>query len=188
MVKRQLVARDIRDRRVLRTMAMLPREEFVPRDQRDRAYLDRPLSIGFDQTISQPFIVAAMTEALELDGTERILEIGTGSGYQTAVLAELAGQVFTVERIPELHEAARERLSRLGYRNIEYRLGDGYDGWPEHAPYDCVLVAAAATEIPITLVDQLEQNGSLVLPVGVAQQDLLLLHKAGSENDLRSLK
>jgi len=187
MVRAQLERRGITDRRVLATMASLPREKFVPTAIAGLAYADRPWAIGYGQTISQPYIVAAMTEALRLEGTERVLEIGTGSGYQTAILAELAGRVYTVERIAGLLEAARTRLTGLGYTNIEYRLGDGHAGWPEHAPFDGILVAAAATEIPGALVDQLEVNGRLVIPIGDLDQDLLIVHKTLSGNELISL-
>ena len=156
----------IRDERVLEAIARVPRERFVPREWRDEAYADHPLPIGEGQTISQPYIVALMTQALDLKPGEKVLEIGTGSGYQTAILAEMGADLHTVELRPSLLEAARRRLERLGYSNIHYRLGDGHLGWPELAPYDTILVTAAPDEVPPALIEQLAPGGRMVIPVG----------------------
>lgn len=156
------------DPKVLDAIRAVPREEFVPDPVRDLAYVNRPLAIGHGQTISQPFIVAAMTSALELTPSDRVLEIGTGCGYQTAVLARLARRIYTVEVIERLGEAARDRLTRQGYGNIEFRIGNGWRGWPEHAPYDAIIVTAAARERPAALVDQLTEGGRMILPIGPA--------------------
>ncbi len=166
MVSRHLVPRGIADHRVLAAMGKVPRHLFVPEDQRDSAYGDHPLSVGCGQTISQPYIVAFMTEALKLSGGERVLEIGTGSGYQTAVLAEIASEVFTVERIGRLLVGARAALDGLGYRNIRYRLADGTNGWPGEAPFDAVIVTAAGPKIPAPLLEQLAEGARLVMPLG----------------------
>ncbi|UCH42402.1 MAG: protein-L-isoaspartate(D-aspartate) O-methyltransferase [Dehalococcoidales bacterium] len=157
---------EIRDRRVLEVMARIPRERFVPPEERHLAYEDRPLPIGFEQTISQPFIVALMTQALELTGTEKVLEIGAGSGYQAAILAELAGQVITVERLPSLAEAARTVLGNLGYHNVVVHLAGETLGWPDEAPYDAIMATAAAPAVPPELVAQLAIGGRMVIPVG----------------------
>jgi len=166
MVKRQLIPRGIEDQRVLDAMGKIPREAFVPDEMKPEAYDDRPLPIGRDQTISQPYIVALMTEALALKKTDRVLEIGTGSGYQAAVLAELCNTVYTVERIEALQENARKVLENIGYANIRFKVFDGTLGWPEHAPYDAIIVTAAAPRIPKPLLDQLRQGGRAVVPVG----------------------
>ena len=166
MVQEQLVSRGIRDARVLTAMSTIPRHQFVPPDLAAEAYADGPLPIGFGQTISQPFMVALMTSRLSLTGKERVLEIGTGSGYQTAVLSRLAAHVYSVERLPELFEAAGRRLSMLGVANVSLRLGDGSRGWAEHAPYDAIIVSAATPEVPPPLVAQLREGGRLVLPLG----------------------
>ena len=157
---------EIRDKQVLEAMARVPRERFVPPESQVFAYEDRALSIGLGQTISQPFIIAFMTEALELTGKEKALEIGTGSGYQTAILAELAGMVITVERIPALAEAARQVLGSLGYTNIEMHLAEKTLGWQKAAPYDAIMVTAAAPRVPDDLVAQLAINGRMIIPVG----------------------
>jgi len=175
MVDLQIASRDVRDPRVLAALRKIPRHQFVPDIHRRRAYADEPLPIGFGQTISQPFIVAGMTEALELRGGERVLEIGTGSGYQTAVLAELCAEVFTVETIAALSETARTTLDGLGYKNIRYRVGDGSFGWKEFAPFDGILAAAAPAEVPPALREQLKQGGRLILPVGLEFQELVLV-------------
>ncbi len=156
----------IRDERVLEAIARVPRERFVPPEWRDEAYADHPLPIGEGQTISQPYIVALMTQALDLEPGEKVLEIGTGSGYQTAILAEMGTDLYTVELRPSLLEAARRRLEALGYRDIHYRLGDGHLGWPDFAPYDAILVTAAPDEIPPALIEQLAPGGRMVIPVG----------------------
>ncbi len=176
MVKEQIVSRGIRDPRVLQVLKKVPRHLFVEPGDRHQAYEDSPLPVGKGQTISQPYIVALMTEALGLRGGEKVLEIGTGSGYQTAILAELAGSVYTVERIPELQEKARKTLQVLGYRNIEYRVGDGSRGWPDKAPFEGILVTAAAGKIPSELLQQLAENCRMVIPVGDGLlQELILL-------------
>lgn len=166
MVSRQLVPRGISDRRVLAAMGKVPRHLFVPEKQRGSAYGDHPLPVGFEQTISQPYIVAFMTEALELSTGDRVLEIGTGSGYQAAVLAEIAAEVFTVERVRSLLATAGETLAGLGYRNIRFRLADGTAGWEEEAPFDAIIVTAAGPKIPDPLVHQLVDGGRLVIPIG----------------------
>ncbi len=158
--------KDIADERVLQAMRRVPREEFVPEDLRRLAYDDRPLPIGHGQTISQPLMVATMTEVPRLKGNEKVLEIGTGSGYQTAILAELCERVVTVERLSELAEAAQERFRRLGYRNVAVHVAGPTLGWPEEAPYDAILVTAGAPRIPRALVEQLALGGRLVIPVG----------------------
>jgi protein-L-isoaspartate(D-aspartate) O-methyltransferase len=166
MVQRQLRERDIADERVLAAMERVPRDLFVPPDVRDRAYDDAALPIGAGQTISQPYMVALICEALALRGTERVLDVGTGSGYQAAVLAELAREVDTIERIPELAEAARANLAAAGYRNVHVHVGDGTRGLPERAPFAAIAVAAAAPDLPPSLYEQLEPRGRLVIPVG----------------------
>lgn len=180
MVARTIVRRGVKDARVLAAMCRVPRHEFVPVELRDSAYADRPLSIGFDQTISQPYIVAFMTEALRLPEGACVLEVGTGSGYQAAVLAEVAAQVFSVEIVPELVTRAAELLARLGYGNIETAERDGSEGWLEHAPYDGILVAAAADEIPAPLVEQLKPGARLILPLRVGEgQQLVVVTRVG---------
>lgn len=166
MVRQQIEARGVRDPNVLEAMRKVRREQFVPESVRTYATSDTPLPIGFDQTISQPYIVAYMTELLELDADHRVLEIGTGSGYQTAVLATLCDHVYSIEIVPELAERASETLRELGYGNVSLRRGDGYLGWPEHAPYDRIIVTAAPPELPQALVGQLAAEGRLVAPVG----------------------
>jgi protein-L-isoaspartate(D-aspartate) O-methyltransferase len=166
MVERQLRGRDISDARVLDAMERVPRELFVPDDLRDRAFDDAALPIGAGQTISQPYMVARIAEELGLDGDETVLDVGTGSGYQAAVLAELADEVHTIERIPELAEQARANLAAAGYDSVVVHLGDGSRGLPEHAPYDAIAVAAAAPSFPQALYDQLTLGGRLVVPVG----------------------
>ncbi len=178
MVATQLAGRGIRDRRVLAAMAWLPREWFLPPHLAGDAYEDAPLPIGNGQTISQPFIVALMTACLAPQRRERVLEIGTGSGYQTALLAHLGARVFTVERLPDLLVEAEERFRRLGLGGIETRLGDGADGWPERAPFDGILVTAAAPHIPPPLADQLAPGGRLVIPLGdLASQELVIVRR-----------
>ncbi len=177
MVREQLEARGIRDPRVLAAARRIPRHRFVAPEWADRAYEDRPLSIGHGQTISQPYMVACMSEALELRGGEKVLEIGTGSGYQTAVLCELGARVFSIERIPALVRDASERLAGLEYVPT-LREGDGSLGWPEEAPFDRILVTAGAPELPITLLRQLAEGGSMVIPVGSElEQDLTLVRR-----------
>jgi protein-L-isoaspartate(D-aspartate) O-methyltransferase len=177
MVRTQIRARGIETERVLGAMGSVPRHLFVPEDLRARAYEDYPLPIGHDQTISQPFIVALMTDLLDLDGDEKVLEIGTGSGYQAAVLAELADRVFTIEIVEPLAEQARRRLAELGYDNVTVRAGDGYRGWAEEAPFDAIILTAAPPEIPRPLIDQLRVGGIMAAPVGDVDQELVVLEK-----------
>ena len=166
MARDQLEARDIDDPAVLEAMRNVPRHEFVPTMLRMRAYADHPLPIGNQQTISQPYIVALMTQLAEVSADDVVLEVGTGSGYQAAVLAEIVNQVYTIEIISELAASARERLTSLGYDNVRVRAGDGYLGWEEKAPFDAILVTAAATEVPQPLVEQLKPGGIMIIPVG----------------------
>lgn len=175
MVTTQIEARGIDDSCVLDAMRRVPRERFVPAPLENDAYRDGPLSIGRGQTISQPYIVALMTALIEPQPTMRVLEIGTGSGYQAAVLAECVADVYTIEIIPELGRQAAERLESLSYTNIHPRVGDGYDGWPEEAPFDGIVVTAAPSEIPQPLLDQLAVGGRLVIPVGLGSQDLVVV-------------
>jgi protein-L-isoaspartate(D-aspartate) O-methyltransferase len=177
MVEEQLVRRDIRDERVLQAMGRVERHRFVPEPHLPNAYGDFPVPIGAEQTLSQPYIVALMTEALRLEGGESVLEIGTGSGYQTAILAELARVVHTVEIVPELAEAARRRLLEMGYENIRFRVADGKEGWPEAAPFDAILAAAAPVSVPLELREQLSESGRLVLPIGPSWEQELELHE-----------
>ena len=172
MVESQIKARGVKDPRVLSALLKVERHRFVPEKYLDSAYSDQPLPIGEGQTISQPYIVALMTELLELKGYERVLEIGTGSGYQAAILAELAKEVYTIEIIEPLASRAREKLSELGYQNIKVKAGDGYLGWPEAAPFDAIIVTAAPDHIPKPLIEQLKERGRMVLPVGVYTQEL----------------
>ena len=174
MVEEQLKARGIADARLLAAFRKVPRHLFVPPALQRDAYADHPLPVGGGQTISQPYIAALMTGCLGLQGHERVLEVGTGSGYQTAILAELALEVFSVERLPELLSAAVERLNGLGYLNVHVTTGNGSLGWPEHAPYDAILVTAAAPDIPKPLVDQLADPGRLVLPIGPQGSQMLI--------------
>src|SRR5258705_6419788 len=185
MVARQLAGRGIRDCRVLAAMAWVPREWFLPPHLASAAYEDAPLPIGSGQTISQPLIVALMTEALAPRRRDRVLEIGTGSGYQTAILARLAGHVYTIERLPDLLVEAEERFRRLGLTNIETQLGDGASGWPEEGPFDGIIVAAAAPRVPEPLAEQLKPGGRLVIPVGdLATQELVILERSKSGEGL----
>ena len=165
--------------RVMAAMAKVPRHEFVPSGEKRNAYANRPLPIGHGQTISQPFIVALMTDFMDVKAGDKVLEIGTGSGYQAAVLAELAGTVYTIEIVESLGREAAERLNRLGYRNVVVRIGDGYQGWAEHAPFDSIMVTAAPREVPQPLIDQLKRGGRLLVPVGtqLGGQSLLVIEK-----------
>lgn len=174
------------DSRVLEAMSHVPRDRFVPEVFRDEAFCNEPLPIGHGQTISSPFIVAVMTDALEVDRNDRILEIGTGSGYQAAVLAELAAEVFSVEVVPDLGRTAARRLRELGYRNVEVRIGDGNRGWPEHAPYDGIIVTACAERIPPALTDQLKVGGRLIAPLRGQRLQWLTLVERASEVDYRA--
>ena len=186
MVEEQLAARDIKSPGVLDAMRKVPRHEFVPEAFRLGAYSDSPLPIGYNQTISQPYIVAYMTEALELQPTHKVLEIGTGSGYQAAVLGELARDVYTIEIVEPLATTARETLKRLGYKNVHVRFGNGYLGWPEQAPFDRVMVTAAPDAVPQPLIDQLKIGGLMAIPVGVSVQELRILRR--TEKGLETLR
>lgn len=178
MVEEQIKDRGIKDKKILDAMLKVERHKFVPAGQKERAYGDYPLPIGEGQTISQPYIVALMTSVLDLDGSEKILEIGTGSGYQAAVLAELADQVYTIEVIKPLAERAKKLLNELGYDNITVKYGDGYGGWDEHSPFDRIIVTCSPTHIPEELKDQLAEDGKMIIPVGPRfAQNLVLLNK-----------
>jgi len=183
MVSTQIRDMGVADRDVLRTMESVPRHAFVPSEYLDRAYGDHPLPIGYGQTISQPYIVAVMTELLDPDPTDRVLEVGTGSGYQAAILADLVAEVYTIEIVPELCAQAGERLDALGYENVHTLCGDGYYGWEEHAPYDGIIVTCAPDHIPQPLVNQLADGGRMVIPVGPpgSYQVLWLIERDGDE-------
>ena len=184
MVTKQLAspARGIQDFTVLEAMRVVPRHEFVPEKSRDLAYADRPLSIGHGQTISQPYVVAFMTEQLAPGRTDRVLEIGTGSGYQAAVLSRLVADVYSIEIVAPLAESAAQVLQRLGYRNVHTRTGDGYLGWSEQAPFDAIIVTCAPDKIPLPLIEQLKEGGRMIIPVGSSgQQELVLLRKRAGQ-------
>lgn len=187
MVETQIRHRGINDKRVLSAMLKVPRQLFVPQEFWDMAYEDTPLPIRFGQTISQPYIVAFMTEALKLGPEDRVLEIGTGSGYQSAILAELVKDVYSVEIIEQLAEGAKARLESLGYKNIHIRTGDGSKGWPEEAPFDAIIVTAAPLEIPEALVKQLKAGGRMMIPVGAVFQQLYLVTKTKDGYDKKAL-
>lgn len=180
MVTDQMRARDIRDERVLAAIERVPRHRFVAEDQRAAAYEDYPLSIGHGQTISQPYIVAFMTQALQVGARDKVLEIGTGSGYQAAVLGELADQVYTIEIVEPLARSAEALLKELGYRNVHVRAGNGYAGWPDEAPFDRIMVTAAPDEVPQALVDQLKVGGLMAIPVGTVIQELRIMRKTAT--------
>ena len=182
MLKEQLIARGIRDEAVLKVMGEIPRQNFVGNKNQKAAYDDHPIAIGQNQTISQPYIVALMTQLLALKGDENVLEIGTGSGYQTAILARLARQVFSLERIERLAKRARERLKKMGIKNVRIQLGDGSLGWPEKAPFDAIIVTAAAPAPPKALLDQLSDGASMVVPVGKAGSQKLQLWQKNSND------
>ncbi len=189
MIERDLKGRDIRDPKVLEIMGRVPRHLFVPKSLQDRAYADHPLPIGEGQTISQPYIVAWMTQILQIQPGERVLEVGTGSGYQAAVLAELTDSVFTIEIRPGLAQMAARRLKQLGYEKVKVKSGDGYFGWEENAPFDVVMVTCAANHIPPPLIKQLKENGRLILPLGSTTyfQTLTLLTKKNGQTDVQHL-
>jgi protein-L-isoaspartate(D-aspartate) O-methyltransferase len=178
MVEDQIISRGIRDSAVINAMLKIPRHEFVPPESRESAYNDNPISIGRGQTISQPYIVALMSEILKPAPGRKILEVGTGSGYQTAILAETGAEVYTIEIIPEIAERTRRLLDGLGYTNIHFRIGDGYAGWEENAPYDGIMVTAAPGDVPQALISQLREGGRMVIPVGGENQELLLIEKS----------
>lgn len=179
---------DIDNPRVLAAMRKVPRHELVPEEMRKHAYSDSPLPIGHGQTISQPYIVAFMTEKLEPKESDRVLEVGTGSGYQAAVLAEIVKEVYTIEIVPELAKRAKEDLKRLGYKNVHVRAGDGYKGWPEAAPFDAIIVTCAPDAVPEPLVTQLKDGGRMIIPVGAGwSQQLVLLRKRGDKLEKRAV-
>ena len=185
MVTDQIEARGIRNPHVLEALRKVPRDRFVPDALRGQAYRDTPLPIGHQQTISQPYIVALMTELIEPEPDMKVLEIGTGSGYQAAVLAECVDRVYTIEILPELGRTAAELLEELGYENIVTRIGDGYDGWPDEAPFDAILVTAAPPSIPKPLLEQLKVGGKLVIPVGEFSQDLVVVTRTADGYERR---
>lgn len=188
LVERGLRSRGVRDERVLEVMARVPRHLFVPPELSDHAYEDRALPIGYGQTISQPYMVAVMLETLGLKGTERVLDVGTGSGYQAALLSLLAHEVVSVDVIPELASSAGARLTELGFRGVEVLVADGSLGYPAGAPYDAILVAAAAVDLPIPLIEQLAEDGQLLVPVGAARiQELILVHRLGTRTSTRKI-
>lgn len=189
MVTVQIVDRGVTNQSVLAAMRKVPRHLFVPEEYINKAYDDNPLPIGYGQTISQPYIVAYMTEAVQPTPRKNALEIGTGSGYQAAILAEIVKSVYTIEIVPELANEAAERLEKLGYKNVKAKFGDGYKGWPEYGPFDIIVVTAAAEQIPQPLIDQLAENGRLVMPVGQpsAIQELVLIEKKRGKIEKRRL-
>lgn len=179
MVKQQIISRGITDQSTLNAMRKVPRHRFVPKEYESEAYDDNPLPIGFGQTISQPYIVAYMTEVAKPDLSKKVLEIGTGSGYQAAILAEIVNHVYSIEIIPELAKESADRLRELGYKNITVKYGDGYKGWHEYSPFDIIIVTAAPEQVPKPLIDQLAENGRLIIPIGAPQaiQELVLFEK-----------
>jgi protein-L-isoaspartate(D-aspartate) O-methyltransferase len=188
MVQQQIESRGIRDPRVLAAMRQVPRHEFVPAEFHSDAYDDRPLGIGYGQTISQPYIVALMTEQLAPKPKDRVLEIGTGSGYQAAILAKVVADVYSIEIVPELAERAAATLKRLGFANVHTKAGDGYQGWPEHAPFDAIIVTCAPDHVPGPLVQQLKEGGRIIIPVGDAgDQALYLLEKRAGKVEQRTV-
>jgi len=187
MVKRQIADRGVGDKRVLDAIGRVERHKFVPEQDVTSAYGDYPLPIGHGQTISQPYIVALMTELCELDGSEKVLEIGTGSGYQAAVLGLLADEVYTIEIVEYLGKQAKNRLKNMDYDNVHVRIGDGYKGWPEEAPFDVIIVTAAPPEIPQALIEQLDDGGIMVVPVGEFSQELVKLEKRGDQLEKKTV-
>ena len=189
MIERDLRSRGIKDPRVIESMSIVPRHLFVPEKYRPSAYQDRPLPIGEDQTISQPYVVALMTELLELQGDEKVLEVGTGSGYQAAVLSRLAKEVYTIEIIPVLAKRAKEILARLGYRNVWVKAGDGFFGWEEKGPFDAIMITASVEKVPPRLREQLREGGRLVMPLGNQRrvQNLVRLRKIGGRDQVENI-
>jgi protein-L-isoaspartate(D-aspartate) O-methyltransferase len=182
MVKEQIVMRGVTDERVLAALRKVPREEFIPENERAESYTDGPLPIGYGQTISQPYVVAFMTEKLQPRPQDRVLEIGTGSGYQAALLAELVADVYSIEIVEPLAKTAEATLQRLGYKNVHVKAGDGYKGWPEEAPFDAIIVTCAPDHVPQPLVDQLKEGGRMIIPVGASlAQELYLLEKRNGQ-------
>ena len=187
MVERHIAPRGIADERVLEAMRHVPRHELVPDEEKPNAYADRPLPIGYEKTISQPYIVAAMTEAAKLRPGDKVLEIGNGSGYQAAVLAELGNEVYTIEIVPELAERARLDLVRIGYPDVKVRAGDGYKGWREAAPFDAIIVTAAAPMLPRTLLDQLAVGGRMIIPLGTLDQTLQIVTRTADDSTIETM-
>lgn len=189
MVKQQIEKRGVKDSAVLQAVLTVKRHEFIPAAQADNAYDDRPLPIGYGQTISQPYIVAYMTEAIQLQPHFKVLEIGTGSGYQAAILSKIVKEVYTIEIIPELGNTAANHLKKTGFTNVRTKVADGYNGWPEHAPFDAIVVTAAAEYVPPPLLKQLKEGGKMVIPVGspFMTQMLMLVEKKGNKTKTRSL-
>ncbi|MEW6456735.1 MAG: protein-L-isoaspartate(D-aspartate) O-methyltransferase [Acidobacteriota bacterium] len=187
MVKEQIESRGVKDKRVIEIMKKIPRHLFVSEEYLHLAYEDQPLPIGEEQTISQPYIVAYMTEKLNLEGDEKVLEVGTGSGYQTAILAEMAKEVYTIEVIEFLSLKAQKILEPFGYKNIFFKIGDGTMGWPEYSPFKRILVTAAPSKIPKTLIDQLGENGIMIIPVGTYLQNLVMVRKKGKSHTEETL-
>lgn len=187
MVQHQIEARGIKDKRVIEVIRRVPRHLFVAEESRDIIYGDYPVPIGFDQTISQPYIVSYMTEALKLSPTDKVLEIGTGCGYQSAILAELAKEVYTIEIVEPLSKRAQKTLNELNYKNIYFKVGDGYQGWPEAAPFEAIIVTAAPPEVPQALIDQLKVGGRMVIPIGTLHQDLYLITKTKNGIETKNL-
>ena len=187
MVEKQIISRGIQNSKVIQAMLKVPRHKFVPEDLRDSAYNDSPLPIGMEQTISQPYIVALMTELLNPKDGEKILEVGTGSGYQTAIIAEMRCEVYTIEILEPVAEKAKEILRALDYENIHFKIGDGYRGWEEHAPFDAIIVTAAPDHIPQSLINQLKVKGRMIIPVGALYQDLLLIRKTEKGVDMKTV-
>ena len=189
MIQQQVKARGVGDPRVLAAMSKVRRDEFVPPDVKASSYTDQPLPIGYGQTISQPYVVAFMTEQLRLSNNDRVLEIGTGSGYQAVILAELAAEVYTIEIIEPLAKTAETTLQRLGYKNVHVKAGDGYKGWPERAPFDAVIVTCAPDHVPQPLIDQMKEGGRMIIPVGggLGYQQLYLLEKKNGKIQRRAV-